>query len=99
VRACTGYLFSGLETAQQLRTLSALLEDPDLIPSTHKAVYTCLLLQFQGIRYPHRYTCRQNTNVHKNKIIFKITKKKKRRRRRMSLSPLVFFKLATLKVS
>lgn len=36
------------EAAQQFGALSALSEDPGLIPSTHVLAHNCLQLQFHG---------------------------------------------------
>jgi hypothetical protein len=64
------------EMAQQLRALAALPENLDLISSTHlwlTIVYNSNAL-FWPLRIPdvyvvHRYTYRQNTHTHKQKIL------------------------------
>lgn len=58
----TTVIFRYGKMAQKLRALSALPEDPDLIPSSYMATYSCLWLQFWGIWHPllasvTRFTC------------------------------------------
>jgi hypothetical protein len=45
--------------------LAALSEDPSSIPSTHMATHICLV---PILTLSYRHTCRQNTNIHKNKF-------------------------------
>ena len=49
--------------AQQLRALTVLPEGLGSILSTHTTAYSCLILQFQGIQYPHA----DNTCKHQKK--------------------------------
>ena len=62
--------------AQWLRALTAIQEDPGLIPSTHIAACNCLLTvqchKINAIFWPHwalgidmvhRHACRQNTHI------------------------------------
>jgi len=54
------------EMAQLLSALAALPEDPGSLPRTQVAACYCPV---PGVSTPsHRYTCRQNTSVHKIKI-------------------------------
>jgi hypothetical protein len=46
----------------QLRALTALSENPGLIPSIHMAAHNCLKIQFYMIRYPR-------TGIHAGKTI------------------------------
>ena len=51
--------------AQRLRALADHLEDVGSIPSTHMAAYNYLSVTQEDPVPSHRYTYRQNTNVHK----------------------------------
>ena len=50
-----------------LRALAALVEDLELIPSTHMVAHNCLQLQLWGIRRQHTDTRAGKTNAHKIK--------------------------------
>lgn len=66
--------------AQQLSALAILLEDPDLIPSTHMSAHCmfqesqCSPLAFLGTRH----TYGTHTNIHSGKMLIHIKKIQKR---------------------